>query len=150
MAEGDARKIVGEFSDYDELITALRQRAAELNLSGADTDRLSGLPDRYSQKLLGPNQVRRLGVTSMGCFLGALALRGVLVEDRAALEKLRRRTTPRQNQFVRAGATHVTLTFRFMQKIGRLGAQARIDNSTKQQRSAWARKAANARWREDP
>jgi len=33
---------------------------------------------------------------------------------------------------VRGGGTHVVLTFRFMQKIGRLGAQARIDNSTKE------------------
>jgi hypothetical protein len=146
MAEGEAR-VICEFSDYDELINGLRLRAAELNLSGEQIDGVSGLASRYSQKLLGPAQVRRLGAISFGPFLGALAVRGVLVEDRTALEKLRRRTTPRQNQFVRAGATHVTLTFRFMQKIGRLGAQARIDNSTKQQRSAWARKAAIARWR---
>jgi hypothetical protein len=41
------------------------------------------------------------------------------------------------------------LTVRFFQKIGRKGAQARIDNSTKQQRQEWARKAAIARWRKD-
>ena len=38
-----------------------------------------------------------------------------------------------------------------MQKIGRLGAQARVDNSTKAQRQEWARRAAIARWRKaDP
>jgi hypothetical protein len=145
--EGDAPRVIGEFSNYDELITALRIRAAELNLSGQECDRVSGLPDRYSQKLLGPHQIRRLGAVSLGPFLGALGVRGRLVEDKAAVEKLRRQTTPRKAQFVRADATHVTLTFRFMQKIGRLGGQARIDNSTKQQRSAWARRAAIARWR---
>ena len=76
MAEGEAPRVIGEFTDYNELITALRARAAELNLSGADADRLSGLPDRYAQKLLGPQQIRRLGATSLGPFLGALALPG--------------------------------------------------------------------------
>jgi len=71
----------------------------------------------------------------------------MLVEDKAALERLRRQAKPRQTQYVRGGATHVVLTFRFMQKIGRLGAQARVDNSTKAQRQEWARRAAIARWR---
>ena len=144
---GDEPRVIGEFSDYDQMIGALRQRAADLNLSGEIIDHVSGLPTRYAQKLLGPHQVRRLGATSLGPFLGALAVRCLIVEDKAALERLRRQTTPRRNEYVRADATHVVLTFRFMQKIGRLGAQARIDNSTKQQRREWARRAANARWR---
>jgi hypothetical protein len=68
------------------------------------------------------------------------------VEDQAATKRLKKRVPTRNNSYVRADATHVVLTFRFMQKIGRLGAQARIDNSTKQQRQKWARHAANARW----
>src|SRR5215469_7832857 len=147
---GDEPRVIGEFSDYDQMIGALRQRAADLNLSGEIIDHVSGLPTRYAQKLLGPHQIRRLGVTSLGPFLGALAVRCLIVEDKAALERLRRQTTPRRNEYVRADATHVTLTFRFMQKIGRLGAQARVDNSTAEQRQAWARKAAIARWRKDP
>src|SRR6516225_9292151 len=134
MVEG---RIVAEFSDYNELINGLRRRAAELNLSGQSIDTLSGLTERYSQKLLGPQQIRRLNAISLGPFFGALAVRGVLVEDQTALEKLRRQTTPRRNEYVRAAATHVVLTFRFMQKIGRKGAQARINNSTKQQRRKW-------------
>jgi hypothetical protein len=144
MAEDD---VFATWSDYNEMINSLRLRAADLNLSGADADRISGLPERYAQKLLGPNQVRRLGACSLGPFLGALCLKGQFVEDKAALERLRRRTTPRRNEYVRTDATHVVLTFRFMQKIGRLGAQARIDNSTKAQRQEWARQAAIARWR---
>jgi ribonuclease VapC len=70
-----------------------RYRAAELNLAGAELDRHSGLPERYAQKLVGPNPIRRLGAISLGPFLGTLAVRGVLVEDKAAVERLRNQTT---------------------------------------------------------
>jgi hypothetical protein len=39
------------------------------------------------------------------------------------------------------------LTVRYFKKIGRKGAQARVDNSTKAQRQEWARAAARARWK---
>jgi hypothetical protein len=78
--------------------------------------------------------------------LGALAVRGVLVEDKAALERLRKQTKPRNQSFVRAAAWQVTLTRRFLQKIGRLGGVARMAQLTPKQRSELARKAANARW----
>jgi hypothetical protein len=68
MAEGDEPRVIAEFSDYDQMITALRLRAAELNLSGETLDIVSGLPSRYSAKLLGPHQIRRLGATSLGPF----------------------------------------------------------------------------------
>ena len=45
------------------------------------------------------------------------------------------------------GAPSIVLTVRYFRKIGRKGAQARFDNSTKEQRQKWARKAAVARWR---
>jgi hypothetical protein len=35
----------------------------------------------------------------------------------------------------------------FFKKICRKGAQARVDNSTKEQRQEWAKKAAAARWK---
>ena len=115
LSEGETPRVVAEFSDYDELINALRTRAAELNLSGEQVDRRSGLPDRYAQKLLGPNQIRRLGAISLGPFLGALAVRGLLIEDRAAVEKLRRQTTPRDLSFVRS-APSIVFTVRFFKK----------------------------------
>ena len=99
MAEGDGPRVIAELSNYDELIGGLRLRAAELNLSGADADRLSGLPERYAQKLLGPNQIRRLGAISLGPFLGALGVRGWLVEDKTAVERLKTRITPRQSSY---------------------------------------------------
>jgi hypothetical protein len=146
MAEGEAPRVIAEFSNYDELINALRIRAAELNLSGEQVDCYSGLPARYTQKLLGPNQIRRLGAISLGPFLGALGVRAWLVEDKAAVARLRGQTTRRNSSYVR-GAPSIVLTVRYFKKIGRKGAQARVDNSTKEQRQEWARKAAVARWR---
>jgi hypothetical protein len=139
-------RVIAQFSNYDEMINGLRARAAELNLSGLEADSLAGLPIGYCQKLLGQRQIRRLGAVSLGPFLGALCVKGQFVEDQAALEKLLRQATPRNPSYVRA-APSITLTVRFFKKIGRKGAQARVDNSTKEQRQQWARKAAIARWR---
>jgi hypothetical protein len=149
LAEGDGR-VICEFSDYNELINGLRQRAAELNLSGETVDAVSGLPARYTQKLLGPQQIRRLGATSFGPFLGALAVRGVLVEDRSALERLRSQTTPRKAQYarpgMRAGSVQIFLTSRFMQNIRKKGGQNSRKYLPRKLVKQLARKAAAARW----
>ena len=90
-------------------------------------------------------------MTSFQPVLAALGLRCLFIEDKEATQRLKNRLPPRNQSYVRADATHVVLTFRFMQKIGRKGAQARVDNSTKAQRQEWARRAAIARWRKaDP
>jgi hypothetical protein len=150
MAEGVAPRILGEFSDYNELITALRARAAELNITGPELDRVSGLPDKYAQKLLGPTAIRRLGAVSLGPFLGALAVRGVLVEDKAAVERLRRRTKPRNGSYARPTQTYVIVTARKWARIQKLGHAARRaiwGELTPQQRSDMMRALTLKRWR---
>ena len=72
----DKPRVICEFSDYDELLNGLRLRAAELNRSQAETDIFAGLAIGHTQKLIGPNPIRRLGLISLGPFLGALAVRG--------------------------------------------------------------------------
>ena len=150
--DGEGPRVICEFSDYDELLNGLRLRAAELNLSGEGLDCVSGLPERYTQKLLGPNPIRRLGAISLGPFLNALAVRGVLVEDKAAVERLRSQTTPRQAQYARpgmhAGSVHVVLTNRFMRKIRQKAGENSRKYLGKRLRKQLARKAALARWRE--
>jgi hypothetical protein len=69
----------------------LRRRADELRLSRRTIDNLSGLPDGYCQKLLGPAKRRKLGMKSLGAILGALGVRLVMVEDPAACETLQRK-----------------------------------------------------------
>jgi hypothetical protein len=154
MSEGEGvRRVIAEFSNYDELINGPRVRAAELNLSGEQVDGYSGLPARYTQKLLGPNPIRRLGAISLGPFLGALAVRGLLVEDRAAVERLRSQTTPRKARFarpgMRAGSVHVLLTGRFMQKIRKKGGENSRKYLNKKLVKQLARKAAAARWKKE-
>jgi len=90
--------------------------------------------------------VRRIGFTSFQPIVSGLGLKCQSIEDQAATQRLKKRVPPRNGSFVRATPS-IVLTVRFFQKIGRLGAQARIDNSTKAQRREWARRAAIARWR---
>ena len=67
-------------------------------------------------------------------------------EVEEATRRLRNRVPPRNSSYVR-GTPSIVFTVRWFKNIGRKGAQARVDNSTKEQRRAWARKAAIARWR---
>ena len=58
--------------------------------------------------------------------LAGLGLRCLFVVDEEAECRLRDRVRPRNSSYVRATPSMV-LTFRHFRKIGRLGAQARID-----------------------
>ena len=147
LAEGVAPRVLADVSSYEEMLAALRSRVTELQICGERFDEFAGLPRGYLSKLIGAHPIRKLGMSSFQPVLAGLGLRLLVIEDLQATERLRSRLRPRNGSYVRADATHVTLTFRFMQKIGRLGAKARIDNSTKAQRQEWARNAAFARWR---
>ena len=111
---------------------------------------MSDLPARYTQKLLGPQHIRRFGAVSLGPFLGALAVRGMLVEDKAAVERLRSQTRPRNLSYVRdgmrAGSVHVVLTDRFMRKIRKKGGENSRKYLPKRLVKQLARRAAAARW----
>jgi hypothetical protein len=147
MADDASPKVIGEFADYNQMITVPRARAADLNLSGETIDEVSGLPSRYAAKLLGPNQIRRLGATSLGAFLGALAVRCLIVEDKAALERLKTRIIPRQASYIRPTYTYLTITNRKWAHIQKLGRQARWRRLSKKQRSDFMRALVLKRWR---
>jgi hypothetical protein len=144
LAEGD---VFATWSDYNEMINSLRLRAADLNLSGADADRISGLPERYAQKLLGPGQVRRLGACSLGPFLGALCLKGQFVVDEEAERRLKNRVRARNVSYARPTQTYVTVTNRKWSKIQKLGNLARWSGVPPQQRSDMMRALTLKRWR---
>ena len=146
MAEGEGPRIVAEFSDYAGMLDALRRRVNELQLNGERFDEYAGLPRGYLSKLVGANPVRRLGMTSFAPVVAGLGLRCLFVVDEEAERRLRERVPPRNSSYVRATPS-IVFTVRWFRSIGRKGAQARIDNSTKQQRQEWARHAAIARWR---
>jgi hypothetical protein len=147
LAEDDERpRVIAEFSDYDGMLNALRRRITELQINGERFDEYAGLPRGYLSKLVGANPQRRLGMQSFGPTVAGLAMRCWFVADEEAERRLKERVPPRNGSYVRS-APSIVLTRRFFQKIGRLGSQAYIENSTAEQRRKWARRAAIARWR---
>ena len=146
MAESEGLRVIAEFVDYPGMLAALRARVSELQISGERFDEFAGLPRGYLSKLVGARPVRRVGMTSFSPLMNALGLRCLFVEDPEGTERLKSRVKLRNVSYVR-GAPSIVLTVRYFKKIGRKGAQARVDNSTKEQRQRWARKAAIARWR---
>jgi hypothetical protein len=128
------------------MLDALRSRVNELQLNGERFDEFAGLPRGYLSKLVGAKPIRRLGMVSFEPVLAGLGLRCLFVEDEKATQRLKDRVAPRNSSYVR-GTPSIVFTVRWFRNIGRKDAQARIDNSTKQQRREWARKAARQRWR---
>lgn len=74
--------------DYKGLVETCRQRAEELEISRSEIDRISGLPDGYSGKVLGNarNSIKpkRLWPVGLELLIGALGLKILLIEDEAA------------------------------------------------------------------
>ena len=139
-------RIVATFDSYAGMLNAIRDRVNELSVTGTSLDQYIGLPFGYYSKIAGARPIRRLGMTSLAPVLNGLGLKCQFIEDQEATERLKSRVPPRNGSYVRS-APSIIFTVRFFKKIGRLGAQARVDNSTKAQRQQWARRAAIARWR---
>jgi hypothetical protein len=80
--------------DYEGLVAALRRRIADLGTTMAVIDQVAGIPDGYTQKLIGRAPVKRLGVISLGPVLGALGLKLAVVVDVEHEARIRSRLTP--------------------------------------------------------
>jgi phytoene dehydrogenase-like protein len=95
-------RILATVTDYADLVSALRQRCDDLGLTFDTLDEVCGFCDRYTAKLLAPYRrasarpLRSFGGMSLGAILGGLGLKIVLVEDRAALARVRGRYRPRK------------------------------------------------------
>jgi hypothetical protein len=70
-----------EAKDYSQLHSACRARAEQLQASRLVLDELAGTASGWFGKFLGPRQVRRLGMASLGPALAALGLKFIVVED---------------------------------------------------------------------
>jgi hypothetical protein len=139
---------LAEATNYDSLIAAFRNRVAELQVAGETIDEVAGLPARYSAKLLGPTQVRKIGAISLGPLLGALALKLVIVEDENALRQYGPRLKRRNPNLVRKhnSVVHVTRTRREFREMGKIGGPLSRKYMSKERASEIGRKAAKARW----
>jgi hypothetical protein len=91
-----------EITDYDSLLMLLRARADELQISRGTIDHITGLPDGLSAKILSLNQLRRIGMISLGPLLDALALKLVAVPDDEAFERNRSRYVRRDDPHFRS------------------------------------------------
>jgi hypothetical protein len=149
MAEGDERRVVGEFINYDGMLALVRARVNELQINGERFDEFAGLPKGYLSKLIGAKPVRRIHMLSMGPLFGALGIYCVMFEDPEATRRLKNHLTPRNPSYVRSVAVHGHLTTRFLSKIGRKGGENSRVNLGKRLRKQLARKAALARWGKD-
>jgi hypothetical protein len=89
-------------SEYSALVETFRARAAELELSRAEIDRLSGMADGYASKLLGRagtapganKKKRRMLPTSLDLVLNVLGLRIVFIVDEVATARTLARRIP--------------------------------------------------------
>jgi hypothetical protein len=150
------REVVYEVYCYRGLIEALRARINELNVAYETVDRVSGLPSRYTGKLLSPTNGRSLGSISLQPLLATLGLKILLVEDQAAYDQIKHRLEPRRWAAVKGKNADVAMptrerqqrrAFRGCSAWGKLmRARATISKSA-EERSSMARHAAIARWK---
>jgi hypothetical protein len=147
-------KVLAEVTNYPALIAAFRARANECKIarSHENTANVAGLTNGYLQKLLAPKPVRRIGMESLGPVLGVLGVKLLLVVDDVAMARLQMlgakredmKLVERNNNLVHDGV--IQTTRRFMKKIAPCGGKATARKLNAHQRSASARKAAQARW----
>jgi hypothetical protein len=96
-------------SDYAGLVSVLRERAEQLDVSNEVLSDVTGLASGYVGKVLGLNGKKQLGRVSLGVVLSALGLKLAVLEDPEALERVRPRLTrrhggPRRGYAVRVQA----------------------------------------------
>lgn len=152
-------KRIAVVRSYDEFMEALRSRIDELQLTHAAIDHISGVQAGYTSKVLAPNcdartvtgkraSGRTLGRVSFGSILGALGIAIVVIEDEAALERVKRRLETRE-QPRQSGALlpAVTIKFsrRYLRRLAAKGGTEAWKHLTPSQRSRIMRKRAKRR-----
>jgi hypothetical protein len=129
------------------MLTAIRTRVNELAVNCERFDEFAGLPRGYLSKLIGPKPVRRIGMTSLGPLFDALGIYCIVIENPLTTQRLKNRLTPRNNSYMRASYTQLTITNRQWSKIQKLGRQARWKRLSRVERRNIMRAIALKRWR---
>lgn len=148
-------RVLGEAKTYDDLIEVYRARIAELGVTYATVDDLSGLQSGYVGKILGDGRVKALGPLSMGLLNTTLAIKFVVVEDPVTLLQMAQKWELR----IRPASMPSRASTRAMERFkpivtqalnserAALGGRARALKLTPARRRAIAKRAARARWR---
>jgi hypothetical protein len=157
---------LAEIASYQDLITGLRQRVAELGTSFEAVGELTLSAPRYVGKILAPSPRKFLSARSFQDFLSALGVKLLLVEDEEQLARIRDRLEERSALGTRIeSAVTITLSRRHFQTIGRKGVGAskfrgkrhysriakaggiaRMQSLTREQRRNLSRRAHEVRW----
>ena len=146
----NARRELAVVHDYDELRSALRQRAEQLNVSRLEIDRISGLANGYSATVLSETATKRIGAAAIGPLLTALGLKLVVVEDHEAMARYTSRAEPRVPCMAHTGRVSRTAIKRvktiIFEELGHKGGIAFWATKTKAERTAWGREMIAKRW----
>jgi hypothetical protein len=134
-----------------ELQLALRARAEQLQLARYTIDGIAGLAEGHSAKLLTDPPKKNLGPVSIFSLIAALGLSMALIEDQTRMERIQHE--PRRNAFnVRSGMAHwrhaLAQALPTIKSLGRRGGKRRAETLSPERRSAIAKRAARARWRQ--
>lgn len=111
-----------------DLIAGLRASVVQRGVAFETVDNISGLPDRYTSKLLAPNPIKNLGFLSIEGVLGALGKALVLVDDPEQIERVKGRWKPSKRPMklaLQASASSIDQqrekTLQHMRKLGSMG-----------------------------
>jgi hypothetical protein len=145
--------VLAVVNDYASLHRALRLRKDALDISCGLLDEIAGFTPGHASKLLAPKPMKKLGALTMGLMLQALGVALHMVEDPAALKRVKARFVPREVAIParsvpwgRSGKQTV-VSKRFVKRIAREGGHARAQALSPAQRRSSARQAALIRWR---
>jgi hypothetical protein len=166
--DGGPVKVFASIGSLQDIHNVLRERFEALEFSRATIDAAAGLAHGHAAKLFAEPPIKRFGDLTFFTTIEAAGLRLVLVEDPAAMERvkehpkrvrsqIRQRVSQRMLESVksllfaemgRAGGKvrAATMSATLASKIGRKAGRARMRRLTKEQRSALAGLAAKARW----
>jgi hypothetical protein len=149
-----------------DLAEGYRRRIAELGLTYATVDAISGLPDGYTAKLLSPKPGKNMSRNAIELLNGALAIGFVVTVDPEQEQRVCRRWVKRKRPFKSsASASRLSIStiivetpvsqaqmelVERMKMLGRIGgkasAQRRMKTMGKRARQRVASHAARIRW----
>lgn len=143
-------RTLGVVRTKDEIINALNAWRAELGISLETLDKIAGLPDGYSAKLLNFPPTKNVIAPSFDYLHGGLCVEYVMRVDEKALAKLLQRMTQRDLK----GAHAKPLSIKnqraslsdIMGRLGKRGAKARKRKLYPEERQTIAKRGAKSRW----
>lgn len=93
-----------------DMVEAYRQRIRELNITFATVDAISGLPDGYTAKLMGPHPIKGLGEKAIEGLNGALGIGFAVTEDPEQIARVNGRWVKRKRAVDKKKRLSMTLS----------------------------------------